>query len=89
MTAIEAAIAQNTAITRKIEANTAGFIAFSEDLENGTRLLCRIAKGITFVLDAVKKYWMPVLICIGFLSWLANGFRLPPWAESLLKVALL
>lgn len=83
--AIEEAIATNTELTREIQRNTAGFVAFSEDLERGTRFLCRCAKGVDFILRRVDRYWKPVLICIVVISWALNGFVLPAWALEPLK----
>lgn len=84
MASIEGALVENTALTRQVVENTAGFVAFSQDLEGGTRLLCRVAKGIQFLLkDVIDPYWKPALIVFVAIYWVTNDHALPDWLALL------
>lgn len=85
MSSIESALQENTALTQQVAQNTAGFVAFADDLAAGTRFLCRCVKGMQFVLrDVIDPYWKPVLVVGLFIYWMTHGHTLPDWATSIL-----
>lgn len=76
-------LAENTAITRRIESSMAGIVAFSDDLASGARIICRLAKGINFL--ANKKIWVPVLVCYLAIYFVTHDGQLPDWAYRLVS----
>lgn len=86
MTAIEGALARNTELTEEIARNTAGFVAFQDDLAAGTRFLCRVVKGVQFLLkDVVEPFWKPAIVVYLAIYFALHGGSLPAWANSILK----
>lgn len=86
METIEQSIAANTKMTQQIMQNTSGLVAFSDDLASGSRFLCRVIKGVQFILkDVIDPYWKPALICFIAISWAMNGFTLPHWVPDIFK----
>jgi len=78
-------LAENTAITRRIESNMAGIVAFSDDLASGARIICRLAKSFEFIqTKVIKPLWMPCLIIYLAVQWIRNDGNLPDWAYKLL-----
>lgn len=89
MTGLEQAVAENTAITRRIETSMAGIVAFSDEISAGTKFFCRMAKAAQFMgNDIIKPMWFPVLVI--YLTWyvLTHGLTFPPWALRALEAAL-
>lgn len=88
MKALEGAIAANTALTQEIADNTKGFVAFQGELERGAHFLCRVAKGIQFVLEQVERHWKKgLMLFLGF-YFLTHDFTLPPWFETAVKAVV-
>lgn len=80
---IEDALVENTQITQRIADSISGIVAFSDDLAAGSRLICRIAKGIKFMLDdVIEPYWKPALVIFLAIYWLTHGHTLPAWAMN-------
>lgn len=78
-------LAENTAITRRIESSMAGIVAFSDDLASGARIICRLAKSFEFIqTKVIKPLWMPCLIIYLAVQWVRNDGNLPDWAYKLL-----
>ncbi|MDE2467497.1 MAG: hypothetical protein KGL35_01800 [Bradyrhizobium sp.] len=86
MTSIEQTLHRNTELTEEIARNTAGFVAFSDDLAAGTRFLCRVVKGIQFILkDVVEPFWKPAIVAYLAIYFVIHGGSLPAWVNSILK----
>lgn len=86
MTSIEADLKENTALTKQIADNTAGFSAFFNDLENGTKFMCRMARGVSwFLKEVVEPFWKPALICFLVVYWTQNDHKLPDFITAILK----
>ena len=83
VSALGTAINENTEITRKIADSVGGIVAFSDDLASGSRLICRVAKGINFL--ANKKIWVPVLVCYLAIYFVTHDGQLPDWAYRLVS----
>lgn len=82
---LERAVAENTAITRRIESSMVGIVAFSDDLASGARIICRLAKSFEFIqTKVIKPLWMPCLIIYLAVQWIRNDGNLPDWAYKLL-----
>lgn len=78
-------LAENTAITRRIESSMVGIVAFSDDLASGARIICRLAKSFEFIqTKVIKPLWMPCLIIYLAVQWIRNDGNLPDWAYKLL-----
>ena len=83
MASIRSQLEENTKLTEQIARNTAGFMAFSDDLYAGTRLLCRCAKGISFMLS--KPVWQPTLVIFLAGYWATHDGAMPEWLLKLVK----
>lgn len=89
MTSIESSLATNTELTKQIAQNTAGFVAFQDDLASGTRFLCRCVKGVQFVLrDVIEPYWKPSLIVFVVVYLVTHDGSLPRWILDLIKAGV-
>lgn len=89
MSTLESALAENTELTREIAANTAGFVAFQGDLENGARFFCRVVKGVQFVLkDVVEPYWKPALVVFGTVYLVTHDGMLPRWMYNVIAALI-
>ena len=89
MVTLESAVAENTALTRQIADNTAGFVSFQGDLEKGARLFCRIIKGMQFVLkDVVEPYWKPALVVFCAVYLVTHDGALPRWVANIISMVL-
>lgn len=78
-------LAENTAITRRIESSMAGIVAFSDDLASGARIICRLAKSFEFIqTKVIKPLWMPCLIIYLAVQWIRGNGEIPSWAFKLL-----
>ena len=87
MESFERALAENTAITKQIADNTAGFVAFQGDLENGARFFCRAVKAVQFVLkDVVEPYWKPALVVFCAVYLVTHDGTLPKWAGAIVAM---
>ena len=88
--AIKEQLEENTLLTKQIAHNTAGFMAFADDLYSGARLLCRCAKGVQFILtEVIKPFWLPTLATGLAIYWATNDHTLPEWAIKLMTKAIL
>lgn len=84
---LERAVAENTAITQQVADSMAGFVAFSDDLAAGTRIMCRVAKGIEFAQEkVVKPLWKPAVAVYLIVYFVRNDGTLPDWAYKFLTV---
>ena len=78
------ALTQQTAATvARIDENTAGFIAFSQDLVAGTKFLCRCAKGVQWLAEMIRRYW---LVTGGLVAWYAYATNQTGLLDTALKV---
>ena len=59
-----------------INENTSGFIAFSQDLVAGTKLLCRCAKGVQWVAEMLRKYLLLLLLLSAAWAYATNQQKL-------------
>lgn len=86
VSSVKADLSENTELTRKIWENLSGIVAFSDDLAAGSRLLCRLANGISFVIDKViVPFKYPLLI--GASVWIVSrDGTLPDWLIKLMSV---
>ena len=82
----------NTELTRltaatvsRIDENTAGFIAFSNDLVSGTKFLCRCAKGVQWAGEMVRKNWFVLACFIALYAYLTNQTKLLEFIVSVSK----
>ena len=69
----------------RIEYNTSDLTTLLIDLRSGTRLLCRIALGISWMLDTMKKYGAMLLV-LYMLIWFILFGTVPQWAIKALKL---
>lgn len=83
MGGFEALLMENTVLTQttaeavaRIDENTSGFIAFSQDLVAGTRFLCRCAKGVQWVAEMLRKYLMLILLLLAAYAYATNQQKL-------------
>ena len=78
------ALTQQTAATvARIDENTAGFIAFSQDLVAGTKFLCRCAKGVQWLAEMIRRYWF---VTGGLVAWYAYATNQMGLLDTALKV---
>ena len=86
MTSMESAIKENTELTRQVVDNTSGFASFFNDVESGARFMCRMARGISWLLkEVVEPFWKPVLVVFLVGYWLMNEHHLPDFVTALMK----
>jgi hypothetical protein len=86
MTGIETDLAENTKLTRQIADNTAGFSSFFNELESGTRFMCRLARGVSwFLKDVVEPFWKPVGVVAIVAYYILNDHKLPEFLTALFK----
>lgn len=68
---------------KTIVENTAPLISLVTDLTAGTKFLCRVALGVTYVFDKIDKFWKPTLFATIVLNLLLNH-QLPVWANEII-----
>lgn len=86
VSSVKADLSENTELTRKIWENISGIVAFSDDLAAGSRLLCRLAKGISFVIDKVIIPFKYPLLIVTSVWMISHGGTLPDWMIKLMSV---
>ena len=67
---------------KTIADNTSPLVSLVTDLTAGTKFLCRVALGISFVLDKVDKFWKPTLFMVIVMNLLLNH-QLPIWISKI------
>jgi hypothetical protein len=90
---IEKSLAENTAATQRIAENTAGLVRLTDELEAGTKLLCRVALGISFIIEkivyltnnVIKPLWAPALMVCVIIYYFIHH-QLPPWFYAFFKL---
>ena len=82
LTANSEMVRENTLLTRSISDNTAGFVAFQNDLIDGTRFLCRCARGVSWLLKTVKENVLTLILVAVIVSWALHL----PIPDSLMKL---
>lgn len=92
MDSFETLLKSNTELTEKtsatvdrIDTNTAGFIAFSNDLVSGTKFLCRCAKGVQWAGEMVRGNWFVLLAVAVIYAYTTNQAKLLEFLVSLAK----
>ena len=74
---INTELTQSTAETvSRIDTNTSGFIAFSQDLVAGTKFLCRCAKGVQWIAEMLRKYLLLLLLLAAAWAYATNQQKL-------------
>ena len=88
MDSLEEMITANTVLTKstaesvaRIEENTAAFVAFSNDLLTGTRILCRCARGVSWGIELARRNW-------GLLAFLTLAYAYFTNSEKLLDLVV-
>ena len=83
MGGLEKLVKANTALTQqtadtvaRIDENTSGFVAFSQDLLAGTRFLCRCAKGVQWTAEMLRRYLMLILLLLAAYAYATNQQKL-------------
>lgn len=85
---LEASLAANTLATQEIANNTAGMVRLSNELETGTRFLCRCAMGVRFVLkEVIEPFWKPTVLSLSLYFYITRDSGLPHWLLSLVHWA--
>ena len=74
----------NTTATQEIANNTIGLVHLYQDLEAGTKVLCRVALGIKFMGELIKDTYIPVCIIVVIFSTALNR-DLPHWVHMIFK----
>jgi len=82
---LTAALQSNTELTLKIAADIAPIVSLAQDLEAGTRFLCRLAMCISWVLKTTKEYWPVIMLLMVFAAYMTNSTKLLEFASKLLK----
>lgn len=85
MEALEEMLKANTDATNQIAENTAGITRLTNELEAGTKFLCRCAMAVTWLLEMVNKFYKPILIIGTFLYFVLFG-KFPEWLDKLFKL---
>ena len=84
---LEKNLTENTRATMLIAQNTAGMVRLSEDLESGTKFLCRCAMGVRFVLkEVIEPFWKPVLITLSVYYYFVQSAGSPKWVTTLVHI---
>lgn len=73
------------ATVSRIDENTAGFIAFSNDLVSGTKFLCRCAKGVQWAGEMVRRNWFVLFAGAAAYAYTTNQVKLLEFLVSLAK----
>ncbi len=72
---------------QRVEENTSGFVSFQNDLMAGTKIFCRIARGVSwFLKDVVDPFWKPALLVGLILYYLTHQQTLPEIMVAILKL---
>ena len=79
----QATFAQASQI-KTIADNTSPLVSLVTDLTAGTKFLCRVAIGISFILDKVDKFWKPTLFIVIIMNLLLNH-QLPVWISDIIN----
>lgn len=79
MGGLEKLVEANTALTQqtadtvaRIDENTSGFVAFSNDLVAGTKFLCRCARGVQWTAEMLRRYLMLILLLMAAYAYSTN-----------------
>ena len=82
--AMEKELYANTKATKAIANNTAGLVSLTNDLEAGTKILCRLALGIKWLGTLIKDTYIPVCIVLVVFSAILHK-DLPQWLQAMFK----
>lgn len=84
--ALEQGLKANTELTQQIANSLQPLASLFGDLEAGTRIMCRMARGVSWVLkDVIEPFWKPSLVVFVSVYWIVNDHRLPQWISFLVK----
>ena len=84
MKLLEQDLMLNTQATQAIANNTAGLVSLTNDLEAGTKVLCRLALGIKWLGLLIKDTYIPVCILLVVFSAILHK-DLPQWLQAMFK----
>ena len=74
---------EQSAQLKTIAENTSPLVSLVTDLTAGTKFLCRVALGVTYIFDKIDKFWKPTLFATIALNLLLNH-ELPFWIKGVI-----
>ena len=85
MRRLEDGLEANTRLTKQIADNTAGIVSFASELEAGTKLLCRIALGVSWTLKTVRQNLSALIVLLLAVAYFCNSAKLLDICLKVLK----
>lgn len=91
-TELRQALAENTELTqstadsvKRLERSTASLVSLLSDVEVGTQFMCRLARGVNWLLSTVRRYLLPLAVSalVTKMLWVN---KVPNWAEFLTMI---